>query len=95
MIRCLLIKLLRTQVSHFPIPVRLICVEYHQQELQIDYTMSPRTHQNSYHGKVARTQLTRNVGTLYPELRNEITTAFDDIIDPKGNGEPVPFRVLS
>ena len=66
----------------------------YQQEFQIDYTMNPRIHQNPYHAQVTRSQLTRNVGTLYPELRNEITTAFDDIIDLKGNGEPVPIHIL-
>ena len=82
------------QVSHFPIPVRSICIKCHQQELQSEYTMSRRIHHHSYHGRVARTQLTRNAGTLYPELRNEITTAFDDIIDLKGNGEPVLVCIL-
>ena len=56
--------------------------------------MNPRAHQNSYHAQVARSQLTRNIGTLYPELINEITTAFDDIIDLKGNGECAPIRIL-
>ena len=78
----------------FPFPVRSLCVKCYQQELQSDYTMNRRIHHHSYHGKIVRTQLTRNAGTLYPELRNEITTAFDDIIDLEGNGERVPIRIL-
>ena len=56
--------------------------------------MSRRTQQNSYHIQVVQSKLNRNIGTLYPELRNEITTAFDDIIDLKGNGEHIPIRIL-
>ena len=85
MMRYPLIKLPLMYAFHFQ--MQSICIECYQQELQVDYTMSPRIHQNPYHVPVTRTQLTRNVGMLYSELRNEITTAFDDIIDLKGNGE--------
>ncbi|KAF8549780.1 cytochrome P450 [Imleria badia] len=53
--------------------------------LQIEYTMAPEIYHNPYHIPIVRSQLTRNIGALYPEIRNEITAAFDDILDLKGN----------
>ena len=32
-------------------------------------------------------QLTRNIGALYPEIKDEISTAFHDVLDLTGNGE--------
>lgn len=49
--------------------------------------MAPEVHHNPYHIPIVRSQLTRNIGALYPEIRNEIITAFDDILDLNGNGE--------
>lgn len=47
-------------------------------------------YQNPYHINVMRSQLTRNIGVLYPELRDEIITAFDEILDLKDNGNVFP-----
>ncbi|KAF8549787.1 cytochrome P450, partial [Imleria badia] len=55
------------------------------ERLQIEYTMGPEVHHNSYHIPIVRSQLTRNIGALYPEIRDEIITAFDDVLDLKGN----------
>ena len=45
---------------------------------------------NPYHITVMRSQLTRNIDVLYPELRDEVVTAFDDILDLKDDGDMFP-----
>ena len=42
---------------------------------------------NPYHVPIVRAQLTRNIGALYPEIRDEIRMAFDDVLDLRDNGE--------
>ncbi|KAF8555102.1 cytochrome P450 [Imleria badia] len=54
-------------------------------ELQAEYTLGPEIQHNPYHVSIVRSQLTRNLGALHPEIRNEIVTAFDDVLDLKGN----------
>lgn len=50
---------------------------------------------NPYHVPIVRSQLTRNIGVLYPEIRDEIIMAFDDVLDLRGNGEHcVPISVV-
>ena len=66
---------------------QVTCAEIHQQLLQLDHTFGPEILQNPYHISVMRSQLTRNLSVLYPEIKDEITTAFDDVLDLKGNGE--------
>ncbi|KAI6042740.1 cytochrome P450 [Pisolithus marmoratus] len=38
-----------------------------------------------YHISVARTYLTRNVGLYYPNIKDEVHTAFEELLDLKGN----------
>lgn len=79
----------------FP-PAQSICIEYHQQQLQVEYTMSPQIHHNPYHIPILQSKLTRSIGALYPGIRDEIITALDDILDLNGNGEYpalLPFAI--
>ena len=46
---------------------------------------------DAYHITVLRSQLPRKIGSLYPELRDEIITAFDDILDLDDNGDVFPI----
>jgi len=57
----------------------------HEQALKFQYTLGPNVHRNPYHIQVIRLQLTRNLGALYPILRDEIVTAFEEILDLKEN----------
>ena len=66
---------------------KVTCVETRRQMLQVDYTLGPEVLQNPYHISLIRSRLTRNLDTLYPEIRDEITIAFDDVLDLRGNGE--------
>lgn len=63
------------------------------QSLQIDYTLSPAVHMNAYHIPIVRSQLTRALPTLFPDLRDEIVCAFRDEI-PESSGESVPVFLL-
>ncbi|KAJ7254606.1 cytochrome P450 [Mycena rebaudengoi] len=47
--------------------------------LQSDYTMGPEVSTNPYHSETVRTNLTRNLGRCFPDVRDEIVNAFDDI----------------
>lgn len=44
---------------------------------------------------VIRSQLTRNIGMLYSEIRDEIVTAFDEILGLKDDGECLPTEGLT
>ncbi|KAF8524847.1 cytochrome P450 [Hysterangium stoloniferum] len=45
-----------------------------------DYTLGPNVQANPYHISIVRSQLTRNLGTLYPALKEEIVLAVEDLI---------------
>ena len=57
------------------------------QTVQMQYTVGREVFHNPYHATVVRLQLTRNLGTLYSEMRDEIVTTFDEVLDVRGNGE--------
>ncbi|KAJ6605583.1 cytochrome P450 [Mycena vulgaris] len=61
--------------------------------LQADYTMGPQILNTPYHGPVLRGGLTRNLGRCFPQMRDEIVHAFEDVLFLDGN-EWTPFRVL-
>ncbi|KAH8092525.1 cytochrome P450 [Cristinia sonorae] len=58
--------------------------------LQVDYTLGPTIHTNGYHIPIIRTTLTRNLGALFPDVRDELATAFTDIIPPTDEWTKVP-----
>ena len=49
--------------------------------------MGPEIINNPYHLPIVRARLTRNIGALYPEIIDEISTAFDDLLNLRGGGE--------
>ncbi|KAF8844228.1 cytochrome P450 [Paxillus ammoniavirescens] len=53
--------------------------------MNLEYTLGQDAHHNPYHIPIIRSQLTRNLGILYPDIRNEIVTAFEEILDLRGN----------
>ena len=50
---------------------------------------------NPYHGVVIRGGLTRNIGRRFPEVVDEIGTAFDDVLALKGGGMSAIFHCAS
>ena len=53
----------------------------------MNYTIGSELLQNMYHVEVVRSHLTRNLSNLYPEIRDEIFLAFDEVLDLRDNGE--------
>ncbi|KAJ7202453.1 cytochrome P450 [Mycena rebaudengoi] len=54
--------------------------------LQTEYTMGPGISGSpEWHTNVIRSTLTRNLGRCFPEVRDEIGAAFDDILSLEGN----------
>ncbi|KAF9236824.1 cytochrome P450 [Melanogaster broomeanus] len=53
--------------------------------VKTEYTLGYEVHHNPYTLPIIRTQLTRNIEILYPNLRDEVVTAFEEILDLKGN----------
>jgi hypothetical protein len=41
---------------------------------------------DTYHANVVRTSMTRNLSVLFPEIRDEIVVAFDDVLPTQGKG---------
>lgn len=52
--------------------------------LQTGYTAGWRIERNPYHAGVVKTSMTRNLGTLFPEVRDEIIAAFDEVLPFQG-----------
>ena len=75
------------EVSNLFLPVRLTCTKCSRQEFNLAYIMGPEVHHNPYHLPIVRARLTRNIRALYPEIIDEISMAFDDILGLRRNGE--------
>ena len=52
------------------------------QALQVDYTIGKEILDDPYHVLVIRSLLTRNLAAKFPDLKDEITTAFQDLVPP-------------
>ncbi|KAI0050551.1 cytochrome P450 [Auriscalpium vulgare] len=53
------------------------------QTLQVDYTFGPEIRHDPYHILIIRSQLTRGLSGILADVREEIVTAFDDLIPAK------------
>ncbi|KAF9235149.1 cytochrome P450 [Melanogaster broomeanus] len=49
------------------------------------FLVGPEMFHNPWHIPIVRSQLTRNLGTLYPDIRDEVVTTFEETLDLKGN----------
>ncbi|KAJ7445670.1 cytochrome P450 [Mycena latifolia] len=50
------------------------------ESLQVAYLMGTDIQDDPYHHRTIRTTLTRNLGRCFPEVKNEIVCAFDDVL---------------
>jgi cytochrome P450 len=50
------------------------------EELALDYTFGPGVHTDPYHVLIVRNEVTKNLGVLFPQIRDEIVRAFDENI---------------
>ncbi|KAF8547708.1 cytochrome P450 [Imleria badia] len=60
-------------------------LEATNEDLNTEFTMGSEVHYDPYHIPVIRSQLPRKIGVLYPEMREEIIVAFDEILDLDDN----------
>ncbi|KAJ6483217.1 cytochrome P450 [Mycena sanguinolenta] len=72
------------------------------EEVRVKLTMGREIAENPYHQLTVRTSLTRNLHTLFPEVRDEIVCAFDDVLQLQGSGTEIhsssdwkPLQVFS
>ncbi|KAF9237109.1 cytochrome P450 [Melanogaster broomeanus] len=60
-------------------------MEATNETLRTEYTLGHDIHHDPYHIPIIRSQLTRNLGILYPEINDELVTAFEETLDLKGD----------
>ena len=71
--------------------LELTRIECRRQMLNSRYTLGDEVHDIPYHIAVVRSQVTRNIGKMYPEIRDEVVTVFDEVLDLRGYGEVYLF----
>ncbi|KAI6043534.1 cytochrome P450 [Pisolithus marmoratus] len=60
-------------------------IDVANENIHVEYTLSPAILHDQYHNSILRSQLTTNVGAIYPDIRNELVVAFDEALDLDGN----------
>ncbi|KAI6013643.1 hypothetical protein PISMIDRAFT_11979 [Pisolithus microcarpus 441] len=55
-----------------------------QQSAEVDSLIGPEINSNRYHISVARTHLTLNLGLYYPDIEDEVHTAFEELLIDNG-----------
>jgi len=55
--------------------------------------MGREIHTNPYHVTMIRSQLTRNIEALYPEIRDEIIASFRDVLDLRQDGKESALQI--
>ncbi|KAJ6498408.1 cytochrome P450 [Mycena vitilis] len=64
-----------------------------EETVQASLTMGRSIAENPYHQQTVRTSLTRNLHTCFPDVRDEIVCAFNDVVQLNGS-EWTPLPVL-
>ncbi|KAH9915638.1 cytochrome P450 [Amylocystis lapponica] len=64
----------------------LSVIDATRQMLQIDYTLGSNVADNEYHIPLVRSQLTRSLDRIYPQLYEEAVSAITDELPLKGDG---------
>ncbi|KIK15507.1 hypothetical protein PISMIDRAFT_16472 [Pisolithus microcarpus 441] len=57
-----------------------------QQSAEVDSLIGPEINSNRYHIPVTRTHLTLNLGLYYPDIEDEVHTAFEELFNLMDNG---------
>ncbi|KAF9231272.1 cytochrome P450 [Melanogaster broomeanus] len=63
----------------------LSILEASNDSFKLEYTLGHEVYHNPCHNTILRSQLPRNLGVVYPDIRDEIVTAFEDILGPGDN----------
>ncbi|KIO00384.1 hypothetical protein M404DRAFT_29539 [Pisolithus tinctorius Marx 270] len=67
----------------------LSLIEAANEVAKVDHLIGREISSNPYHSSVARIHLTRNIGLYYPDIKDELHTAFEELLDLKDNVEIV------
>ncbi|KAI0059480.1 cytochrome P450 [Artomyces pyxidatus] len=67
------------------------CLNRCFQSLQVKYTLGDEVHHDPYHIPIIRSQLTRNLGKLFADVRDELVAAFNDQIPVQDDWVKVPI----
>ena len=81
-------------VRNCPVLLELTRIECHWKQFNTHHTLGDEVHDIPYHIAVVRAQLTRNIGKMHPEIRDEVITAFDEVLDLRGYGEVSYFATV-
>lgn len=57
------------------------------QMLDIEHTLGPEIAADSWHNDLVRVNLTKNMDAVFPEVRDEVASAFEDYIPLCDDGE--------
>ncbi|KDQ57928.1 hypothetical protein JAAARDRAFT_34744 [Jaapia argillacea MUCL 33604] len=60
------------------------------ESLAITYTLGSNVHHDGYHIPIVRSQLTRSLAKLFPDVRDEVAAAFTDVIPPTDEWTKLP-----
>ncbi|KAI6159827.1 cytochrome P450 [Pisolithus thermaeus] len=63
----------------------LSLIEAANDSAKVDYLIGPEINSNPYHISVARIHLTHNLGLYYPDIKDEVHTAFEELLDLRDN----------
>ncbi|KAF8825453.1 hypothetical protein HHX47_DHR7000510 [Lentinula edodes] len=69
---------------------QLSMIEAAAETLQVEYTLSKEVVLHPYHVAIVRTPITRNIATRFAEVRDEMVSAFADLIPAKDDWVKVP-----
>ncbi|KAJ4468686.1 cytochrome P450 [Lentinula edodes] len=69
---------------------QLSMIEAAAETLQVEYTLSKEVVLHPYHVAIVRTPMTRNIATRFAEVRDEMVSAFADLIPAKDDWVKVP-----
>ena len=58
-----------------------------RQILEAKHTLGHDTHYNPYHIAILRSRINRNLAAMHADIKDEIDTAFDEILGLKENGK--------
>ncbi|KAI6152482.1 cytochrome P450 [Pisolithus tinctorius] len=63
----------------------LSLIEAANEVAKVDHLIGREISSNPYHSSVARIHLSRNIGLYYPDIKDELHTAFEELLDLKDN----------
>ena len=58
-----------------------------QQVFGLEYTLGHDVHYNPYHIPILRSRVNHNLELIHADIKDEIVTAFDEILNLEGHGK--------